>query len=311
MNTVLFGDCRQSLRTFAAFGVKAQVCVTSPPYFGLRSYGDGADEMGKEETPEEFVQNLVEVFRLVRDVLADDGVVFLNMGDSYASRGGQGPQTNAGAMRGSGEQVTKSNRFHGGEYKVKDLIGVPWMLAFALRADGWYLRQEIIWAKAESGDAREGRCMPESVRDRFTKAHEQIFLLSKAPTYYFDVDAVKEPAQDWGKARDRTNMRGGTDDPKLKHGGLSKVNHPMGNRRSVWRVNPGGFKGAHFAVFPAALVEPCVLSGSRPGDIVLDPFMGSGTVAGVALKHGRQYIGCELYESYRELQGQRIAQITT
>ena len=279
MNTILYGDVRQSLKTFAAFGVRAQVCITSPPYFGLRGYGDHAAELGKEETPEEFVANLVGVFRLVRDVLADDGVAFLNLGDSAG--------------------------------KNKQILGIPWRVAFALQADGWILRQEIIWAKAESGDAREGRCMPESVRDRFTKAHEQIFLLSKQPSYYFDVDAVKEPAQDWGKPRDRTAMRGGTDDPKLKHGGLSKANHPMGNRRSVWRVNPGGFKGAHFAVFPAALVEPCVLSGSRPGDIVLDPFMGSGTVAGVALKHGRQYIGCELYREYEPLQAQRIAQIVS
>lgn len=308
MNTVLFGDARASLATFKAFGVKAQMCVTSPPYFRQRDYGVEG-QFGQEETPEEYVANLVDVFRGVRDLLADDGTFWLNIGDGWASRGGQGPQTNAGAQRGSGVQVTKSARFHGGEYKEKDLFGIPWMLAFALRADGWYLRQEIIWAKAESGDAREGRCMPSSATDRFTTSHETIFLLSKQPKYHFDADAVKEPAQDWGKPRDRSNMRGGTTDPHLKHGGLSRVDHPMGNRRSVWRVSPAGFKGAHFAVYPWRLIEPCVLAGSRPGDIVLDPFMGSGTTAGVALKHGRQYIGCELNREYESLQAERIASI--
>jgi DNA modification methylase len=192
--------------------------------------------------------------------------------------------------------------------KAKDLIGIPWMLAFALRADGWYLRQEIIWAKGTSGARREGNVMPESVRDRCTKAHEQLFLLSKRPSYYFDADAIKEPAQDWGP-RDRSQFRGGTDDPKLKHHGLANGSIEMGNRRSVWRVNPTPYRGAHFATFPPALIEPCVLAGSRPGDTVLDPFMGSGTTAGVALKLGRQYVGCELNPEYRELQVDRIARI--
>lgn len=307
MNRIEFGDCRETMRRWAADGVRVQTCVTSPPYFGLRDYGhDG--QIGLEKTPDEYVDAMVEVFRCVRDVLADDGTLWLNIGDSYGSDGGQGPQRGAGRGRGKGaEQITMSARYSGGTVKEKDLIGIPWMLAFALRADGWYLRQEIIWAKATSGATREGSAMPESVRDRCAKSHETIFLLAKSKRYRFDADAIKEPAQDWGQ-RDRSNMRGGTTDPKLKHHGLADCSHEMGNRRSVWRVNPTRYKGAHFATFPPALVEPCVLAGSRPGDIVLDPFMGSGTTAMVAVQLGRQYLGCELNESYADLQRGRIAE---
>ena len=306
MNRIEFGDCRETMRRWAAAGVRAQTCVTSPPYYGLRDYGHSG-QIGLEQTPEQYVDALVDVFRAVREVLADDGTLWLNLGDSYASSGGQGAQHGAGRGRGADGQVTRSARYVGGDAKIKDLIGIPWMVAFALRADGWYLRQEIIWAKATSGASREGSAMPESVRDRCAKSHETIFLLAKKSRYYFDADAIKEPAQDWGKPRDRSHMRSGTTDPKLKHGGLSKVNHEMGNRRSVWRVNPTRYAGAHFATYPTALVEPCVLAGSKPGDIVLDPFMGSGTTAAVAIQLGRQYLGCELNPEYAALQAERIA----
>ena len=309
IDTIHFGDCREQLRAMAAAGIRAQTCVTSPPYFGLRSYGGGAAEIGQEPTPDEFVASLVETFRAVRDVLADDGTLWVNIGDSYAQAGGRGEQGVTSQRKGranvEAQEKRASTRPPDG-CKAKDLIGIPWMLAFALRADGWYLRQEIIWAKATSGARREGVSMPESVRDRCTKAHEQIFLLSKQPRYHFDADAIKEPAQDWG-TRDRDNFRGGTDDPRLKHAGLQKANHETANRRSVWRCNPRGYSGAHFAVYPPELIEPCILAGSRPGDIVLDPFMGSGTTAEVAIKHGRRFIGCELNPEYKSLQDERIA----
>lgn len=348
MSRVEFGDCRTIMRAWKEQGVRVQTCVTSPPYFGLRDYG-AAGQIGLEETPEQFVAELVEVFRCVRGLLADDGTAWLNLGDSYASTGGQGAQHGAGRGRGANGQVTRSARYIGGDAKAKDLIGIPWMVAFALRAGfatctgcrverrgdlwpvhngrrvcidclmdwrhdaqviqtepGWYLRQEVIWAKATSGSTREGSAMPESVRDRCAKSHEQIFLLAKSPRYFFDVDAIKEPAQDWG-VRDRSNMRGGTTDPKLKHHGLADCTHEKGNRRSVWRCNPTRYKGAHFATYPTALVEPCVLAGSRPGDIVLDPFIGSGTTAQVAVQLGRGYLGCELNPAFAPLISERVA----
>lgn len=327
MNKIEFGDCRDIMRRWAAAGVRAQTCVTSPPYFGLRDYG-AAGQIGLEESPDDYVAAMVDVFRCVRDVLADDGTLWLNIGDSYAGSGRGGYPGGKGGLEGTTEgqdnsraareaqKVSASQRLNcptnrgarnvDGDAKPKDLIGIPWMLAFALRADGWYLRQEIIWAKATSGSTREGSAMPESVRDRCAKSHETIFLLAKSPRYYFDVDAIKEPAQNWG-IRDRSNMRGGTTDPKLKHGGLSDCTHEKGNRRSVWRCNPTRYAGAHFATYPPALITPCVLAGSRPGDIVLDPFMGSGTTAAVASQLGRQYLGCELNPEYQALQVERIA----
>jgi DNA modification methylase len=186
--------------------------------------------------------------------------------------------------------------------KPKDLIGIPWMLAFALRVDGWYLRQDIIWHKPNP--------MPESVRDRCTKAHEYIFLLSKSERYFFDSEAIKEPCkQDWG-TRDRKNGKYHNDGTGLQpHGGLEK-SYTMANKRSVWTVATRPYKDAHFATFPPALIDPCILAGSRPGDIVLDPFMGSGTTAAVALQHGRQYLGCELNPEYGPLQDRRIAAAT-
>lgn len=306
---LLVGDCLESLKRMPDQSVNC--CVTSPPYFGLRDYGhDG--QIGLEQTPDAFVAKLVEVFREVRRVLRDDGTLWLNLGDSYAG-GNTGGKWREGSARADGDvrgdgSTSRRNRNGNGAVeglKPKDLIGIPWRVAFALQADGWYLRQDIIWAKGTSGARREGNTMPESVKDRCSKAHEYVFLLSKSPRYFFDNEAIKEPAQDWG-SRDRSNWRGGTDDPRLKHSGFKDCSHAMGNRRSVWRVNPTPFKGAHFATFPPDLIEPCILAGCPVGGTVLDPFGGSGTTAGVALAHGRNAILCELNPEYAELVPGRI-----
>ena len=263
---VLFGDCRE---TMDAFIDKAQMCVTSPPYYGLRNYGDEENQIGLEESPEEYIQNLVEVFRKVRDNLTDDGTLWLNIGDSYYNyRPGKGQALSKQTVSNTRQDLPdkcarRGNKLKG--LKEKDLIGIPWMLAFALRADGWYLRQDIIWNKPNP--------MPESVRDRCTKSHEYIFLLSKSQNYYFDVDAIKEPTR---------------------------------RKRSVWTVNNKPYKGAHFAVFPPDLIEPCIRAGSKEGDIVLDPFMGSGTTAMVAKSLKRYYMGCELHEEYGDLMQERV-----
>lgn len=303
MNKIEFGDCRDTMRRWATDGVRVQTCVTSPPYFGLRDYGHEG-QIGLEQTPEEYITAMVEVFRCVRDVLADDGTLWLNIGDSYAGQRGSQP----GRISGSGA-VCQWQGIGAGVHdgtKPKDLIGIPWMLAFALRADGWYLRQDIIWHKPNP--------MPESVRDRCTKAHEYIFLMSKSERYFFDSEAMKEPAVSEKPAGNKTHKYVGTGDPKnaTKEGliKLSGVEWEKRNRRSVWTVATRPYKGAHFATFPPALIEPCILAGSRPGDIVLDPFMGSGTTAAVALQHGRQYLGCELNPEYGPLQDERITAST-
>lgn len=305
MNKIEFGDCRETMRRWAAEGVKVQTCVTSPPYFGLRDYGHEG-QIGLEQTPEEYIAAMVEVFQCVWDVLADDGTLWLNIGDSYASyRDGKAtPDTTRGDSNGTlvpkgSARNRMASTFQGSGIKHKDLIGIPWMLAFALRADGWYLRQDIIWHKPNP--------MPESVKDRCTKAHEYIFLFSKSDRYYYDNEAIKYPVkQDWG-TRDRSDGKYHNDGSGLQpHSGLEK-SYTMANKRSVWTVTTKPYKGAHFATFPTDLIEPCILAGSRTGDIVLDPFMGSGTTAQVALQHGRQYFGCELNEDYKVLQEERIA----
>lgn len=321
MNKIEFGDCRDTMRRWAGEGVKAQMCVTSPPYFGLRDYGHEG-QIGLEQTPEQYITAMVEVFRCVRDVLADDGTLWLNIGDSYAAAGGaqvQGTKQTKGSQAGAWNGETRKPPQG---IKPKDLIGIPWMLAFALRADGWYLRQDIIWHKPNP--------MPESVRDRCTKAHEYIFLLSKSERYYFNGDAIREPwegeaakavamgVKDVGQRGINASARRGLTDgqatqfKKQGHSGYFGADgrcllNPLGaNKRSVWKVATRPYKGAHFATFPPALIEPCILAGSRPGDIVLDPFMGSGTTAAVSLQHGRQYLGCELNPEYGPLQQERI-----
>jgi DNA modification methylase len=326
VNKIEFGDCRETMRRWAADGIKVQTCVTSPPYFGLRDYGHEG-QIGLEQTPEQYIAAMVEVFRCVRDVLADDGTLWLNIGDSYAAqRGGthQPAETLAGGKGGKMEDGSIVNRDRHAGYnptrnaaaiglKHKDLIGIPWMLAFALRADGWYLRQDIIWHKPNP--------MPESVRDRCTKAHEYIFLLSKSDRYFFDKDKMQEAAVGGSKGAaasfKRNNSKRGVADvcpasPMPTHRADRedvRYDGPTRNRRSVWSVATRPYKGAHFATFPPALIEPCILAGSRPGDIVLDPFMGSGTTAAVSIQHGRQYLGCELNPDYGPLQHERINQV--
>lgn len=321
MNIIEFGDCREIMRKWAANGVKAQTCITSPPYYGLRDYGhDG--QIGLEKTPEQYIQAMVEVFRCVRDVLADDGTVWLNIGDSYVATGGEYKNGSQGKTSIVGKTSPESVPCHGrvarrkameaGGLKQKDLIGIPWMLAFALRADGWYLRQDIIWNKPNP--------MPESIKDRCTKAHEYIFLLSKNKSYYYDYMAISESATyaeqhankktSWGNKKKEAGVKGNLD--QYKQIGIENnktcLEGGMKNKRSVWSVNVKPYSGAHFAVFPQELIEPCVLAGASQGSIVLDPFMGSGTTAQVAQKLGRQFIGCELNPEYKPLQESRLAQ---
>ena len=292
-DTILFGDCRETLKEFDE---KARMCVTSPPYYGLRNYGGEGNQIGQENTPEEFIQQLVEVFRGVRDCLTDDGTLWVNIGDSYYNyRPGKGQKLSKQTVASNDQDLPENcprrgNKLEG--LKEKDLIGIPWMLAFALRADGWYLRQDIIWHKPNP--------MPESVRDRCTKSHEYIFLLSKNKRYYYDNEAIKEPAKDWG-TRDRSKGKYHNEGTGLNpHSGLSK-SYPTKNKRSVWSVTNKPYKGAHFATYPPDLIEPCIKAGSQEGDIILDPFMGSGTTAMVAKQLGRHYMGCELHEDYGNL----------
>lgn len=315
---VVEGDARAVLLNLPAQSV--QCCVTSPPYFGLRDYGhDG--QIGLEPTPEEFVTALVEVFREVRRVLRDDGTVWLNLGDSYVANGRydaayEGKRERA-AMNGGGRELAKVGEaprkgIRGvGGVKPKDLIGIPWMVAFALRADGWYLRSDIIWSKPNP--------MPESVTDRPTKAHEYLFLLSKGPRYFYDADAVRESqspgsVERWGTEPRRIDngahyQRHAFSDEEMR-GGSGEGNFGMNlagrNKRSVWTVATQPYAGAHFATFPPKLIEPCVLAGCPEGGTVLDPFAGAGTTGVVALRHDRSFVGVELNPEYAELARNRI-----
>lgn len=298
MEIVLLADALEGLRTLEPESV--HTCVTSPPYFNLRDYGV-AGQIGNEDTPEAFVGKLVEVFREVWRVLRPDGTLWVNIGDSYATRSGKQPPTNTCNSCGHTEKRTPAG------YKYKDLIGVPWALAFALRADGWYLRQDIIWNKSN--------CMPESVRDRCTKSHEYIFLLSKSERYYFDPQAIREPAGTKGNAR---SFRGGgaytggrsfnnsAEVARESHGNV-KNDTGTRNKRDVWTVSTTGFRGAHFAVFPEKLIEPCILAGCPEGGTVLDPFTGSGTTGVVAKRLGRNFVGCEINPDYAKMAAGRIA----
>ena len=310
MNRIEFGDCRETMRRWAADGVKVQTCVTSPPYFGLRDYGHEG-QIGLEQTPDEYIKAMVEVFRCVWDVLADDGTLWLNIGDSYAAnRTYQVPSTKGGLKHSDSQSAGGRGSVVPNGMKPKDLIGIPWLLAFALRADGWYLRQDIIWHKPNP--------MPESVRDRCTKAHEYIFLLSKSERYYFDSEAMKEPALNAGvrvSLGQKSFSKGQAAGKGVAASGNGTADFydvpETRNRRSVWTVATRPYNGAHFATFPPDLIEPCILAGSRESDIVLDPFMGSGTTAQVSLQHNRKYLGCELNQSYASLQQKRIESATT
>jgi DNA modification methylase len=286
-------------------------CITSPPYYGLRDYGID-DQIGLEETPQEYIRKLVEVFREVKRILKDDGTLWVNIGDSYAGsgKGGQSaekrsenwqpvyPHIGESARNNAVTKYAGKNRTPVG-IKPKDLIGIPWMLAFALRADGWYLRQDIIWNKPNP--------MPESVTDRCTKSHEYIFLLSKSSQYYFNNDMIKEPAISTDNSiRDRDATRLNNTPGRTKMGGLTKNDYLTRNKRDVWTIATKPYKDAHFAVFPETLIIPCILYGCPENGIVLDPFLGSGTTAVVAIKNLRRYIGCEINPDYIKIAEHRI-----
>jgi DNA modification methylase len=308
---ILKGDCREMLRTLP--GESVHCVVTSPPYFGLRDYGV-AGQIGLEPTPDAFVSELVAVFAELRRVLRKDGTAWLNLGDSYAAqRGGTAmpAETLAGGISGKGE--LDAHRGHGSVHahrnagrlglKHKDLIGIPWRVAFALQADGWYLRQDIIWSKPNP--------MPESVRDRCTKAHEYLFLLSKSQRYHYDAKAIEEPAKfpdGAGNMEGSKYVLASSGDPRHRtKAGLAEIGaRDTRNKRSVWEVTTTAFADAHFATFPPALIEPCILAGCPKGGTVLDPFGGAGTTGMVADRLGRNAILIELNPEYAAMAERRI-----
>lgn len=312
--TILCGDAREKLKEIPEKSV--QMCVTSPPYYALRNYGGGDDEIGTESTPKEYIDNLVEVFREVKRVLKDDGTLWLNIGDSYVAGAtgnsiGTGSSTLQGGKQTQIEAAKRPAKRAGSGLKAKDMIGIPWMLAFALRADGWYLRNDIIWHKTNP--------MPESVTDRCTRSHEHLFLFAKQSHYYFDGKAIKEPCSqesvnDFLRRKNTDNK--GADRPNKYNAVRPDLYRdradymPEGfqrNRHDVWTILTAAFSGSHFATFPEALVEPCILAGSREGDTVLDPFNGAGTTGVVCVKLGRNYIGTELNPEYVSMAEKRIA----
>jgi len=302
VSEIIHGNCLEVLKSLDENSIDC--CVTSPPYWGLRDYGvDG--QLGLESTPDEYVQKLVEIFREVMRVLKDEGTLWLNLGDSYAGSNSAGIEDNKAAGKGSRKTVVKErpNKVVKG-LKPKDLVGIPWRVAFALQADGWYLRSDIIWYKPNA--------MPESVRDRPTKAHEYIFLMSKSPRYYYDYKAILESLKRPSELERSTPamFRG-----RNKHNGYGTRKHSGNeykgelegrNKRSVWTVSTKPFSEAHFATFPPDLIEPCILAGCPSGGIVLDPFFGAGTTGLVAMRNGRQYIGIELNEEYIEIAEKRL-----
>lgn len=311
---LLQGDCRTVLATLPDASV--QCCITSPPYWGLRDYGV-KDQLGLEATPEAYVASMVAVFREVRRVLRDDGTLWLNLGDSYAGSANntRGDGAGGGKERGKamGFGVLPKRLAVESGLKPKDLVGIPWRVAFALQADGWYLRQDIIWHKPNP--------MPESVTDRCTKAHEYIFLMTKSARYYYDAAAIAEGISGVSEARINQStfksQKGGPKDygttgvntnrsMRQTLENFAENNTGTRNKRSVWTVTTKPFKGAHFATFPPDLIEPCVLAGSKPGDTLLDPFNGAGTTGVVAVQHGRRYIGIELNPDYLEMARKRI-----
>jgi DNA modification methylase len=355
MNKIIFGDCVRTMKRLHNEGVKVQTCITSPPYYGLRDYGTGtwiggdidcshkrdskySDktitghsnkdltvgdaiyksncpkcgavredlQVGLEETPKEYVDKLVEVFSCVWDILADDGTLWLNLGDSYAGSNGNGQHEQSFGQSKfiNFESPTSGNK---SGIRPKNLIGIPWRVAFALQDFGWNLRQDIIWHKPNP--------MPESVKDRCTKAHEYIFLLTKNPQYYFDNESIKEPVKEvsiqraessWNPTKLNISVKGPQNESFEKMG--DRWVKEKANKRSVWTIPTRSYTGAHFATFPTDLIEPMVLAGSRVGDIVFDPFMGSGTTAQVAQHLGRKYLGCELNLDYKKLQDERLLQ---
>ena len=310
MHTILVGDVREQLKTLPDNSI--QCCVTSPPYWGMRDYGHDV-QIGLESTPEAYVARMVEVFREVRRVLREDGTCWVNLGDSYCADVRKG-RSHMGVGKNDSHNVWFNRRVDG--LKPKDLVGIPWRVAFALQADGWWLRQDIIWHKPNP--------MPESVTDRCTKAHEYVFLMTKSARYYYDNQSIMEAAQygeqhankstSWGINRKHPNK---DNVANYAHKGDNHTSSKMAdgsygrNKRSVWSIATKPYKGAHFAVMPEALVEPCILAGSKPNDTVLDPFLGSGTTLAVAKRLGRNGIGIELNPEYVTLAKNRIGDATT
>ena len=316
MSGILCADAAAGLKTLPQKSV--QMCVTSPPYYGLRDYGaDG--QIGVEQSPEEYIARLTEVFAEVHRVLKDDGTLWLNIADSYAGSG-KDPMTLAVEANGKNKDLydMKSRIYEVPKkwkgVKPKDMIGIPWMLAFAMREFGYYLRSDIIWHKTN--------CLPESVKDRPSKCYEHIFLLSKSPKYYFDYKAIREPIKDVTAERYK---RGRSDNSKYYGKGndlLQNINRPHDDysmfdqqyrrKRDVWEVSTNTYKmDEHFAMFPEKLIEPCILAGSRAGDTVLDPFFGSGTTGAVAKRLGREYIGIEINPVFCKKAGLRIEKTET
>lgn len=298
VNIIHLGNCLTILKTLPNDSIDC--CITSPPYFALRDYGT-PDQIGQEDSPEDFVDALIQVFSEVRRVLKNQGTCWINLGDSYAGTskpGGGDPTIGKRNLGGSDYKKKKLT----GDLKVKDLIGIPWMVAFALRSTGWYLRQDIIWSKPNP--------MPESVTDRCTKSHEYIFLLSKSQTYYYDYKAIKTPIKESLVSRLSQNVAaqiGSQRVPGKINGNMKAVNNgETANKRSVWQVATVPFSDAHFATFPERLIVDCIKAGCPEEGIVLDPFMGAGTTALVAVKLGRKYIGIELNPVYIAIANKRL-----
>ena len=311
INTILCGDALEMLKNFPDESISC--CITSPPYYGLRDYkSDG--QIGREKTVEEYLDRLVQVFRQVRRVLKKDGTCFIVIGDSYAgSGGGKGQYMDPKYPKGrNGQNPSITQKVLG--YKAKDLMGIPWRLALLLREDGWYLRSDIIWHKENA--------MPEACRDRPTRSYEHVFLLSKSPKYYYDYEQMAEPMKEVSKKR---YVRGRSEDNKYlkEDAGISvqKINRArrygeykgdnipqFRNKRDIWTINTVSFRGEHYAAFPPKLAEICMIAGCPKGGIILDPFLGSGTVGFVALIQDRKYIGIELNEDYVNLAKKRISE---
>ena len=310
VNTILQGDVIERLKDIEDNTI--QCVVTSPPYWGLRDYGED-NQLGLEETPEEYVENMVKVFREVKRALKDDGTLWLNLGDTYvANKGNSKAGFNERYFGKKFKTDKQSDTYKNTNITIKNpnapknLVGIPWRVAFALQQDGWYLRQDIIWHKPNP--------MPESVTDRCTKSHEYIFLLTKSANYYYDAESIKEPSIEYGrdKRSDKGNIRyegKRTIDKEGKNGQQSFVTiNEKRNKRSVWKINTKPYKNAHFAVFPEKLPELCIKAGSKKGDIVLDPFFGSGTTGYVAQRLYRKWLGIELNPEYIKIANKRFVQ---
>lgn len=289
--TIYCGDSLDVLSGMADESVDC--CITSPPYWGLRDYGCD-NQLGLEKTPEEYVANMVQLFREVRRVLKKDGVLWLNLGDSYASgksRYSSKPQTISGKSHDEPSNGNKPDLYYHPYLKDKDLVGIPWRVAFALQADGWWLRQDIIWHKPNP--------MPESVKDRCTKSHEYIFMLTKSARYYFDSEAIKENTDSVCTRKRASAFRQQEESPNDTITTIGR------NKRSVWTVTTKPYKEAHFATYPPDLILPCV-KAAKPDAVILDPFFGSGTTGLVAVQNGRRYIGIDLNSEYCAIAAKRI-----